>query len=238
MEQQPNFPGRLKHTFSIQEKVALVFLIVAGMSGLFFGVKYLGKNLNAPFVFNYNGPQYLTPSQQEQQNIDKLKSEDTDGDGLSDYDETYVYHTSPYLKDSDSDGIDDPTEIKNGTDPNCPEGKTCNQGPASNSAQGNTSGDLLTNVQAPTLDANTAALINASASGNVTPTTGQMDAATAAQLSAMTPAQLRGLLISSGMDQTQLSKISDADLMKMYQQTLTQYQTSSAANTSTNTTTP
>lgn len=236
MEQRPDSP-RPKHTFSKEERVALVFLIVAGISGLFFGVKYLGKNLNAPFVFNYNGQQYLTPTESEQQQIDKLKGQDTDGDGLSDYDETYIYHTSPYLKDSDSDGIDDPTEIKNGTDPNCPEGKTCNQGPTSNTAVANTSGDMLTNTQAPTLDANTAALLNnisaaqagastGSASSTPTNTSTTLDANTAAQLSAMTPSQLRGLLIASGMDQTQLDKISDADLMALYQQTLTQYQAS------------
>lgn len=50
---------------------------------------------------------------------------DTDGDGLSDADEVNVYHTSPYLKDTDSDGISDGQEVKNGTDPNCPQGKDC-----------------------------------------------------------------------------------------------------------------
>lgn len=50
---------------------------------------------------------------------------DTDGDGISDYDEKNVFGTSVYLKDSDGDGIDDYAEIKNGTDPNCATGKNC-----------------------------------------------------------------------------------------------------------------
>lgn len=51
---------------------------------------------------------------------------DTDGDGISDYDEVNIFSTSMYLKDSDGDGITDDKEIKNGTNPNCAEGTQCN----------------------------------------------------------------------------------------------------------------
>jgi len=54
-----------------------------------------------------------------------LKNKDTDQDGLSDYDELYQYKTSPYLEDSDSDGITDKAEITASTDPNCPTGQNC-----------------------------------------------------------------------------------------------------------------
>lgn len=54
-----------------------------------------------------------------------LRQKDTDLDGLSDYDELYIYATSPYLKDSDSDGTSDPDEIAAGTDPNCKTGEDC-----------------------------------------------------------------------------------------------------------------
>jgi len=54
-----------------------------------------------------------------------LQAKDTDGDGLSDYDELNRYKTSPYLKDSDSDTFDDKTEIASGNDPNCPAGQDC-----------------------------------------------------------------------------------------------------------------
>ena len=50
---------------------------------------------------------------------------DTDGDGVSDYDESTKYFTSPYLRDSDSDGDADNVEIARGADPNCPKGRTC-----------------------------------------------------------------------------------------------------------------
>ncbi|MCW8923896.1 MAG: RHS domain-containing protein [Gammaproteobacteria bacterium] len=42
---------------------------------------------------------------------------DSDGDGISDYDEIYVYGTSHLLADSDGDGIDDRLEINLGSDP-------------------------------------------------------------------------------------------------------------------------
>ncbi|MCD6442097.1 hypothetical protein J7L24_00925 [bacterium] len=45
------------------------------------------------------------------------KQEDTDKDGISDYDEVYVYKTSPYIQDSDSDAFSDQEEIEAGSDP-------------------------------------------------------------------------------------------------------------------------
>lgn len=43
---------------------------------------------------------------------------DTDGDGLSDYDEVYVYFTDPLLADTDGDGLSDGEEVNiYGTDP-------------------------------------------------------------------------------------------------------------------------
>ncbi|PIR94236.1 hypothetical protein COT97_01965 [Candidatus Falkowbacteria bacterium CG10_big_fil_rev_8_21_14_0_10_39_11] len=53
------------------------------------------------------------------------KQKDTDEDGLSDYDELNLWKTSPYLIDSDSDGLTDQVEVELGSDPNCPEGKEC-----------------------------------------------------------------------------------------------------------------
>lgn len=49
---------------------------------------------------------------------EELKERDTDGDGLSDYDEIYVYGTDPLNPDTDGDGLSDYDEIYvYGTDP-------------------------------------------------------------------------------------------------------------------------
>lgn len=46
-----------------------------------------------------------------QKRTDPLKA-DTDGDGLNDYEELYVYHTNPLLADTDGDGVSDLEESK------------------------------------------------------------------------------------------------------------------------------
>lgn len=42
---------------------------------------------------------------------------DTDGDGIPDAREKYLYKTDPDLADTDGDGVDDGAEVANGTDP-------------------------------------------------------------------------------------------------------------------------
>lgn len=45
---------------------------------------------------------------------------DSDGDGLTDGQETNIYHTDPLVADTDGDGYNDGTEISNGSNPNDP----------------------------------------------------------------------------------------------------------------------
>ncbi|HEC75722.1 MAG TPA: PKD domain-containing protein, partial [Thermoplasmatales archaeon] len=51
--------------------------------------------------------------------IQIIEIEDTDGDGLTDWEEENIYHTNPNNPDSDGDGVNDYEEVKEyGTDPN------------------------------------------------------------------------------------------------------------------------
>ena len=50
-----------------------------------------------------------------------LSEQDTDGDGLSDFDERFVYQTSVYITDSDSDSFSDKEEVDAQSDPLNPE---------------------------------------------------------------------------------------------------------------------
>ena len=54
-----------------------------------------------------------------------LQQRDTDSDGLTDYDELYLYQSSPYLTDTDSDGYADKTEVESGNNPICPPEGAC-----------------------------------------------------------------------------------------------------------------
>jgi len=49
-------------------------------------------------------------------NTDPLKT-DTDGDGLTDGDEVKKYHTNPLKADTDGGGVNDGDEVRRGTDP-------------------------------------------------------------------------------------------------------------------------
>jgi len=66
-----------------------------------------------------------SPEEIEKYRMDVLRGQDTDNDSLNDYDELYVFRTSPFIEDSDSDGLLDGDEVMAGTDPNCPRTKTC-----------------------------------------------------------------------------------------------------------------
>lgn len=63
-------------------------------------------------------PEVLTQEYLESLPHDQLREMDSDGDGLSDYDEIYVYGTDPLDPDTDGDGLTDYEEVMvYGTDP-------------------------------------------------------------------------------------------------------------------------
>lgn len=58
------------------------------------------------------------PEEDEDDEIERLKYLDSDRDGLTDYEEIYIYGTDPYNPDTDGDGLTDRDEVKVfGTDP-------------------------------------------------------------------------------------------------------------------------
>lgn len=125
------FLDRLKQrgeTLNREQQAAVVLLLLLGVGGLLLGFLSFGANIRRPFdlqIAAYTGEKFLTSSQKEEAQKEAMKTTDVDSDGLTDYDETYVYKTSAYLADTDSDGADDRTEIFGGKNPNCPEGKAC-----------------------------------------------------------------------------------------------------------------
>ena len=93
--------------------------------GIVFGFFHFKNQIKSPTYPSNNTDSSLLADIQAPTDLLGLREKDTDQDGLSDYDELYIYNTSPYIEDTDSDGIDDQAEIARGSDPNCPVGQDC-----------------------------------------------------------------------------------------------------------------
>ncbi len=116
------------------DKLAFYILLPLGIFVFLFSFINFQYSIKKPFLsktssknvvpINVEQGNDFTASEQE---LQALKTKDTDKDGLTDYEELYTYKTSPYLEDSDSDKINDKEEIVKGSDPNCPKNKTCKE---------------------------------------------------------------------------------------------------------------
>jgi len=111
---------RIGNYFSNDQKNVKILLIF-GVLAIFLGLWSMISNIKNAFVLS---PIVLEDKSGVIENLNQLK--DTDSDGISDYDEKYVYGTSPYLEDTDSDGISDYDEIVAGQAPLCV-GETCEE---------------------------------------------------------------------------------------------------------------
>ncbi|MDD5032311.1 MAG: hypothetical protein PHR36_04720 [Patescibacteria group bacterium] len=191
------------------QKIAVAVLGVLAVAVIITWMTQLKENINGPFSYN---PTETTKSAAtcEGPECEDLKDKDTDGDGLSDWDELNVYETSPYLEDSDSDGVFDKEEIESGADPNCPAGRDC-------SAVADTS----VGTSAEEDNASTQINSDLNAGGD----TGELSTAQEENLQKMLEGQsdasaLRRMLLEAGMDEETLSQISDEDLMASYKEVL------------------
>ena len=193
---------------------------------------------------------FLTPESQKvaSQSLDNndlsnllnLQVKDTDQDGLSDYDELYAHGSSPYLEDSDSDGLKDADEVAKGSNPNCPEGKTCQaSGQLSATSTESLSAEELANLspeylrslliekgmsaeEVNKLDDATLKQTFLEAANQISPSKdySYLTENTEIDLSAE---QIRQLLTSQGVDAEELDKLSDEELLNVWQQTVDQF---------------
>lgn len=196
--------NNLPNKKNISPKFIFAMLLFLALGTLIYGFISLSQNIYGPTG------QF---SKQENAGIEQsslisdlleLQNQDTDKDGLSDYDELYIYKTSPYLPDTDSDGYLDKQEIDGGYDPLCPKGQDCRG--TSLSPSGASTSTAEQNVTPP-------------------PETGSepLPQEVIDELSKLTPAQVREILLSSGqMTEEQLNAIDDETLMQIYQEVLEQ----------------
>jgi hypothetical protein len=205
--------------FDKRHKTALVVLACAIILIIILWILQLNKSITNPLY----GGLSLKDLQQSTTQVDQtsatdaaLKAKDTDGDGLSDYDEINIYHTNPYLADSDGDGINDGQEIKNGTDPNCPTGQQCTNTTSSSSSPSSFSNQNLENALNQPGISSTTQLSTITETTTATDNTGL----TAEEKSALKtilgssndPATFRNFLLQNGADKTYVDSLSDQDL--------------------------
>lgn len=115
MQPQPLSP-HIKLTFGICAMI--------GIAAFVFGMIRMQRTIALPFT-RRTDVVYKDAEQLQKEREEKLKTTDSDTDTISDYDEMFIFKTSAYLTDTDSDGEADNQEIAAGQDPNCPKGKTC-----------------------------------------------------------------------------------------------------------------
>ncbi len=147
----------------------------------------------------------------------RKQQSDSDGDGLSDFDEEFIYNTSAYLTDTDSDGLLDGEEISGNTNPNCPEGQSCSSD-RTDGEGGSTAAELAFAEFNP--DAN--ALIDAPVEDieSLLPrnSDGSVDVAA-----------VRVLLREQGLSQAEIDKTSDEDIVAIAEQAVLQAQSGANA---------
>lgn len=207
---------QLKHKgdeLTNEQKAAFVLLTFLGLGGVVLGFLSFGANIRRPFDIqiakSMNEAPYLTLDQKEAKEKELQKTRDSDTDGLSDYDELYVFRTSPYISDTDSDGIDDKTEAFAGTNPNCPEGKTCGGVTAGDSAGASTAlTDLVDGIS------------DAGIGADLSKYDFKSEADVQRYVKSITVDQIRKALAQSGVPQDKLDAITDEQLQTLFAQTV------------------
>ena len=211
------------HNKSTSTRLMFGVLSFFAVLTLFLGAWKISRTINPVII--YDNPNEINASLEAglnniQKSTAELKSLDTDGDGLTDFDELYIYQTSPYLADSDSDGESDKKEIDEGFDPNCPKGQNCRS-----SGGGTTNDSRLTTDELQPPSGGSLEEGQTTGDSQLTTGTGLTDLPVELQneLGGLSASELRQLLLSSGqIDQEQLEAIDDATLMQVMREVLSQ----------------
>ena len=226
-----------------EEKRVYSALLVVAVAALILGFWQLKNNIRLPFILN--APTNTATTAEADESLLALQNKDTDGDSLTDYDEVYVYATSAFLADTDSDGYPDNEEISTGNTPLCPAKETCLVAPPALAVaevapqtvqelrsiliQSGVSAEQLATIDDATLmqlydqvSIDTPESADASTTTNTDSTAGTpvLTEAEKEIFRKMSGAELRTYFIQSGVDAEMLQGIDDATLKLLVNQTL------------------
>ncbi len=182
---------------SKEQKIGFILLLFFAFFTIGLGILQIRNTMLAPFALNNK----ITVAIKDQVNtLEALRYRDTDHDELNDFDELYIYGTSPYLYDTFSYGLSDKEVIAKGL-PLCPKGQECVAPTVSGEGQ-------------PTAIVGNPALADLKAEAEkLTPPPDVLQ-------SLRDPKSARQLLVDSGADKRLLDQLSDADLAIMLNQIL------------------
>lgn len=195
------------HAFTREQKVGYALVVACGVLAVIFGMFYLVSHLHRPFILSYSGRHVLSSDEKMAQQVAEQQRSDTDEDGMSDYDELYIYESSPYLADTDSDGLNDDVEIMSNGDPNCAVGAACED--ETNETR---------QEDSPFTDEAAEAAAAAQAAAD-------QYTAIQAMLENLSVGEIRSILIESGADTAQIEAMSDAEIQSLYETVLDQLKT-------------
>ncbi len=191
--------------FSGEQKFGLLLFSITGVVGLILSVVFLLKQIRDPFQLDYTGEAYVSLTDRALQEIEQQKENDTDSDGISDYEEINVYRTSAYLADSDGDGFDDGREVNSGNDPNCPVDQDCGRGVDAGVNSAVRSADLREDIP----------FEEAGLTGSI-----ENEEDLKAYLSALSTTQIREALLQAGVDAETIDALNDEDLRALFDDAL------------------
>ena len=194
------------------KNVFIFFLTMLGITAAVVGIYQMYSSVYGPLKIP-GGARSISEQKREIekssiQYLLSLQRVDTDGDGLSDYDEAYSYGTSLYLPDTDSDGIDDKAELVKGDDPRCHKDKVCDGEEATAAPSANDVQEQIPNI----LPGSETLLPQA----NQTYIPSEPNDANGE----FTIEELRAMLAQSGFNEEQLNAFSDEELMQTWQEVL------------------
>jgi hypothetical protein len=204
-----------------EQKISAGILAVCGLIALTLSVERLNASIRDPFTISRekleSAKRTLDAINPGQRESEEARRRDTDGDGLSDYDEQNVFQTSPYLRDTDGDGAPDNVELALSQNPNCAEGETCASGLIDVSGLATSTPFLFSKTPSSgdELFASFQRGVNAS-KASIASETGSTSTDVEQGL-VRDPAEIRRVLLESGQVDTALvQKLTDAQLLELY----------------------
>ncbi|MBU0625752.1 hypothetical protein KKF05_05435 [Patescibacteria group bacterium] len=190
-------------------------MMIIGITTLVFGFFQMHRAISEPLEIEGN-VKFKTADELEEERLAQMKEQDTDADGLNDYDELYLFRTSPFLADSDSDGLDDGTEVAQSSDPNCPQGKSCRMAGSTPADSGEVAG-LPTTPPNISPDEETMLLAMEKVFGGLTEMTPE---SMNQRLQELTADELRQFMLDIGVPEDMLQQTDDATMRQLLAETL------------------